>query len=449
MSLGYAATAPTSFPNCNSITNGIIMRIHRLLRQLSFLVAALTLVPSVSFGQLGGIRWRNNLDAAKIEAAQSNRLVLLHFWSPSCGPCRRLEQNVFPLPQVGPAIEQNYVPVKMNADVSQAFAYAFHIDRVPTDIVLTSQGRVVTKLSCPSTPDAYIGQLSNVASHYRQQVSRPAVAAPQVQVNTAYTGLQAQQPVPQVNTPVPSIATAQIPASNVYAAGNVYNQPAVQVSQPTQAYSTPAVPAGAMPSSYRSPSATPKLQSVTLAGASPAKPQATAPSQPAVNPVVRNSATPTQSAPPALAAATVAQTATRPAVPSSIQLPAGSPPLGFDGYCPISLKFAKKWVRGDVRFGAIHRGRTYLFVNDQKRQQFLADPDAYSPVFSGIDPVMFLDDQQSLEGSRRFGYEYRGAFYLFSSAESMQKFASQPDQYSGKVRQAMNQIDTGAGTIRK
>ena len=77
-----------------------------------------------------------------------------------------------------------------------------------------------------------------------------------------------------------------------------------------------------------------------------------------------------------------------PAYTGVVQLPDGSPPLGLDGNCPVQLSEHKKWVRGNPSFGAVHRGRTYLFVSAEDQQKFLANPDHYSPVVSGNDPVL-------------------------------------------------------------
>ena len=85
-------------------------------------------------------------------------------------------------------------------------------------------------------------------------------------------------------------------------------------------------------------------------------------------------------------------------------------------------------------------------MGEEQRQQFLANPDAYCPVFSGVDPVLLLDNNQVVEGSRRFGFDYRGAFYLFSSQESMNRFKSQPDLYAAGVRQAMSRMEVAAGS---
>jgi YHS domain-containing protein len=132
------------------------------------------------------------------------------------------------------------------------------------------------------------------------------------------------------------------------------------------------------------------------------------------------------------------------------QLPPNSPPVAFDGCCPVTLKTLNRWTPGNASFGAIHRGRTYLFAGDLQRQQFLADPDAYSPVFAGFDPVLLLEKQQTVPGTRKFGYKYGGAFYLFSSRETMAKFEASPQTYAAGVRQAMARVDGSvSGVIRR
>ena len=133
-------------------------------------------------------------------------------------------------------------------------------------------------------------------------------------------------------------------------------------------------------------------------------------------------------------------------------LPANVPPLGFDGCCPVTLKTLNKWTAGSTAFGAIHRGRTYLFAGETERQQFLADPDSYSPVFAGLDPVLLLDQRQTVPGTRKYGFKYGNAFYLFSCAETRDKFEASPHTYAAGVRQAMAKVDGVAGvggTIRR
>ncbi len=42
-----------------------------------------------------GVRWQPNLETARRIAAQTNRLVLVHFWIDPCPPCKRMQDEVF------------------------------------------------------------------------------------------------------------------------------------------------------------------------------------------------------------------------------------------------------------------------------------------------------------------------------------------------------------------
>lgn len=430
------------------------------------LLATLALAPSLVFAQTDGVRWRSSLDEARVEAAQTGRLVLLHFWSPSCAPCRKLENTVFPLPQVAAEIEKHFVPVKINAAASSAMTYKYKVNRVPSDVILTAQDDVLANYTSPLTQQDYLAKLSVMSASISQQQGNPSAPMGGQSVIAAYAAIQKnpeqQTSIPVANPNVQAFASNRAPASRELAATYRVNPPASQPTQPAYRYAMPTnqdgrpqqkeVPGNTMPSSYRNPHLKPSGQAAS------AVPTAAFATNASHYPAATNMATPTaarsttkQNITPSFATANKsASSVINPETASNLlQLPAGSPSLGFEGYCPVTLKFDKKWVRGNVQFGVIHRGRTYLFVGDQQRQQFLADPETYSPVFSGIDPVVLLDTKQSVEGSRKFGFEYRGTFYLFSSSESMQKFASQPDHYASSVRQAMAQQDGSTGIIRR
>ncbi len=46
------------------------------------------------------IPWQPTIEAAQQIAAQTNRLVLLHFYGDKCGPCVRVDNEVFSRPEV-------------------------------------------------------------------------------------------------------------------------------------------------------------------------------------------------------------------------------------------------------------------------------------------------------------------------------------------------------------
>jgi YHS domain-containing protein len=123
-----------------------------------------------------------------------------------------------------------------------------------------------------------------------------------------------------------------------------------------------------------------------------------------------------------------------------------APPFGLEGYCPVSLREGGKWRKGDKQFGAVHRGRTYLFASANEQQKFLTDPDAYSPVLSGADPVIFAEQGQIVEGNRNFGISLpsgkRAEMYFFASAETRDRFEKNPKQYAINAHQAMLRSET-------
>ena len=115
-----------------------------------------------------------------------------------------------------------------------------------------------------------------------------------------------------------------------------------------------------------------------------------------------------------------------------------TPPLGLDGFCPVTLCEGEVWSKGDVRWGVIHRGRLYLFASPEHQQRFWANPDRYSPVAAGQDPVMALDQGQTMEGRREHGVFFEGRVYLFASEGSLQRFSQAPQRYASEITAAMN-----------
>jgi protein disulfide-isomerase len=110
----------------------------------------------------------------------------------------------------------------------------------------------------------------------------------------------------------------------------------------------------------------------------------------------------------------------------------------MDGYCPVQLFEENRWVRGNPRYGVIHRGRTYLFSSPEEAKRFYADPDRYAPMLSGQDVVLAVDGGLSVPGARAIGVRYEGHIYLFSTEASCQKFYQDPVRYAGAVQGIMN-----------
>jgi protein disulfide-isomerase len=414
------------------------------LRRCGHAILALGMLSAWAYGQQQAYVWQTDLEAAKRLASQSNRLVLVHFTAPWCQPCARLEENVFKKPSFGAAIDPQYVGVKLNLDDSRKVAAQWGIQAIPADVILTSQGQVVQKLQSPPTMEQYVGVMQQIAT-------RALPGAMQLAAASASPGQPAgQQPPlqPQAATPPGQAATPPVaaapsapPADDRYAdyfasrggiASGSSNSPA---TAPAASSAPPGMTAGNPPAAEtQNPYA-----SVTTQPASP--PAATTPSTQYSMP---NAMAGQQVTPPGFGQAPPGMSTGPQSDPSvalasrgrSVELPPGSPPLGLDGFCPVTLVERHVWKEGDVRFGAIHHGRTYLFLSVAEQQRFLANPESFSPVMSGDDPVLALDQNKMVPGQRRHGVFFGSRIYLFSSEATLAEFSRNPGRYAPEITQA-------------
>lgn len=426
------------------------------------LMAVLTGLVSLASAQ-DQIRWQPNLETAQRVAAQSNRLVLVHCWAPWCKPCMTLEQEVFAQAEVGRQLEANFVCVKLNVEESPATARMYHVTSLPTDVILTPSGRLVAQLESPRTAQQYVDKVNRIADGHKQLVANggggagaPVVTSPAGTMASAApaAAMAAQSPPAQqpqtAYGPSPEATAAQSRyTDNRYA--HILNQP-LQV--PPQQSAPPQQPAAAGADNYAGGPYGPQAPQAWQAQQPATPPPAAPPAAPAMppqaqlstyNPTTYQSMTPPQApaAPQVQSPYAATQTPTQSPVQQvavstpSVQLPPGSPPLGLEGYCPVTLTEERRWLPGDRRWGAIHRGRTYLFTGPAQQQRFLANPDIYSPVMSGNDPVLALDARQEASGRREHGVFFDNRIYLFSNEQSLEAFNKNPKRYAAEVMQAM------------
>lgn len=408
--------------------------------------------------------WAPNLEAAQQMAARQNQLVLIHFWTPDCVPCKRLDATVFSQPAVAQAISRSFVPVKVNAHQLPATAKQLGVNRWPTDVIITPAGQVLHRQVTPQSAQAFVTSVSQVAVANANQLGTAAAGAIQgvSQQAQGYAqraqgyAQQTQSSIAQAGSRYSSALQQQLPAQQVPVNGPVGNR-----------FNTPPNVAGS-PGPYAANNGTPPFQPVgpsqqqLPAGiGAPNQPPNWAQGQPN-QPQWNNPASQQQWAqpppqqqqvaqqqPPSVAPAwsqppqQQQQLSQRPAPQSQ---PASNSKSGLNGYCPVTLGEQTRWTKGDPRWGAVHRGKTYLFVGAAEQQRFLEKPDLYAPLLSGFDPVQFIEGGQLVDGNRQHGVFYRGQVYLFTNEQSLQQFWNSPERYATAVRQAMQQATSQVRT---
>ncbi|MCA8988150.1 MAG: thioredoxin family protein [Planctomycetaceae bacterium] len=103
--------------------------------------------------------------------------------------------------------------------------------------------------------------------------------------------------------------------------------------------------------------------------------------------------------------------------------------LAMDGYCPVSLKNGRRWVKGDERWESVYKQQTYYFATSTMREQFEKNPHEYAPRLLGCDPVIIWETDRAIPGSTEFAAYYDDQLFLFSSDANRKLFELDPERY--------------------
>jgi thioredoxin-related protein len=243
-----------------------------------------------------------------------------------------------------------------------------------------------------------------------------------------------------------SPAGAAPPAESAPAAAPYGAASGGSIYAPGPAFGAPAMPAGPVAQQPAQPAAAPTSQ-VSLPTTNPYIAAAAVPQSsdgPSTTEFANDSPRQPTSAPPAVAATPMGAAPSPALTPEQGLVPASqAPPVALEGYCPVSLLEQRKWLRADPQFGAIHRGKTYLFATEDAQRKFLANPDGFSPALSGFDPVVFAQRGEMVEGKRSFGITFNRQIFLFADEASRNAFEQSPQSFAAVAYQAMMQAETG------
>jgi tetratricopeptide (TPR) repeat protein len=89
------------------------------------------------------VRWRTDYNAARQEAAQTGRLLVIDLGTENCYWCRELDNRTFRDPNVVTLLNQRCVPLKVDANRSQALADALRVQSYPTLVLASPDGKIV------------------------------------------------------------------------------------------------------------------------------------------------------------------------------------------------------------------------------------------------------------------------------------------------------------------
>ena len=112
----------------------------------------------------------------------------------------------------------------------------------------------------------------------------------------------------------------------------------------------------------------------------------------------------------------------------------------LDGYCPVTLMHTQTWSRGLEKHAVRHRGKVYLLSSEEAAKEFMGEPDSFTPVLSGYDPLVFLREGRLVEGSIYDGVLRQDKLlFLFSSDENKEYFRLNYERLVTELETAVSQ----------
>ena len=96
--------------------------------------------------------------------------------------------------------------------------------------------------------------------------------------------------------------------------------------------------------------------------------------------------------------------------------------IGLDGYCPVCIIEAKKWVRGSSDYEVEFDGTRYQFPDAATRDKFAAMPERYAPALGGDCIVCWAKAGKRVAGSPQHAVIHNQRLFLFPSEKEKQMF---------------------------
>ena len=279
---------------------------------------------STCFGQHNG--WHSGYGEASAASERDGVPILLHFHAWYCGPCQRMNRDVFPDREVQRLLGTDIASVEIDVTREPELASQYGASTVPRDVVVFGDGTVETLNVGYMSKSSYSAMLRDIASRGKAKQKREA-------------------PVPR---PV---------------------DPQIQVQPET-------------PRTVNEPALTePKIQTLELTRTDP--PILGLEGYCPVQLLAHRQWTPGQSSISAEYRDILYQFATESDRETFLKNPSSYSPqdLGCD---PVILTSDSRAVTGSIRFGAFFDQKLYLFRSKENREQFKSNPLKFTKIRSAL-----------------------------------------------------------------
>ncbi|WP_197996514.1 thioredoxin family protein [Gimesia panareensis] len=122
----------------------------------------------ISVSQTSAGDWLHDFDAALKQAQEKDMPLLLHFHASWCGPCHQMDQTVLRTAAVKNLFGKRVIGVKIDSDQHRHLVDRFNVRSLPSDILLTPTGTIITRTDGFQNQNVYLSFLGRGASRYEK-----------------------------------------------------------------------------------------------------------------------------------------------------------------------------------------------------------------------------------------------------------------------------------------
>lgn len=129
------------------------------------ITTAVLLITFCALAPAGGPFLELTLDEALARARAEEKLVFIDFFATWCGPCNQLDSTTFADEKVIEWLGKHTVPLKIDVDREKDVAKRFHVNSMPTLILLRPDGTELDRIRGYQTGDQFLAAVGSVIEH--------------------------------------------------------------------------------------------------------------------------------------------------------------------------------------------------------------------------------------------------------------------------------------------
>ncbi|GAA4318936.1 hypothetical protein GCM10023115_45010 [Pontixanthobacter gangjinensis] len=102
----------------------------------------LLLLLFLSTSNLFATNWYTDLETAQKVAIASNKLIIVDFWADWCGPCKKMDRDVWGEEEVKTVLA-DYVPLRVDFDTQRQLVNQYGVRGIPYVVIMDANGKVL------------------------------------------------------------------------------------------------------------------------------------------------------------------------------------------------------------------------------------------------------------------------------------------------------------------